>query len=447
MHAPEGVPGVASASHEEASLESRYTEVRALTEVLAAPLSPEDQTVQSIPDVSPTKWHRGHTTWFFETFVLDEALPGYQPFHPRYGYLFNSYYESAGDRYPRAKRGLVSRPGVKEVKDYRIHVDELMSSLLDDVPDPASAFVVELGIHHEQQHQELILMDIKHVLSMSPLDPPYMALSRGLPPLGKSASQPRASVWIGHEGGRVRIGHEGEGFAFDNERPAHEVLLLPFEIADRPVTCGEWLAFMGDDGYLRPELWLSEGWAARQAEGWEAPLYWEADHDGASPNGWTIFTLGGRRPVEESEPVCHVSYYEADAFARWAGARLPTEFEWEAIASFMPLHGRFLDSSLLSEFHPAPPETHGSHGAGSHDRAPFFNDVWVWTSSAYLPYPRFSPWRGGLGEYNGKFMVNQQVLRGGCCVTPAGHMRPTYRNFFPPNARWAFSGLRLARDA
>ena len=399
-----------------------YRQVRQLTERLTESLSPEDQTVQSMPDVSPTKWHLAHVSWFFETFVLKQYLADYAPFHPQFGYLFNSYYEAVGDRYPRPSRGLVTRPGVEEIRAYRRHVDEAMFRLLDEPVDETATSLVELGLHHEQQHQELVLMDIKHVLSMNPLDPECVSLCEE-----SLGSRMGPGGWVRHVGGPVQVGHNGEGFAFDNEGSAHVVQLVPFEIADRDVTCGEWMAFIDDGGYARPELWLSDGWALINAQRWQAPLYWRREND-----DWTIFTLSGRRRVDPLEPVCHVSYYEADAFARWADARLPTEFEWEAVASNHDVAGRFLDPAFP---HPQ-----------AQERPTFFGDVWVWTASAYLPYPGFRPSPGAVGEYNGKFMVGQHVLRGGSCATPVGHIRATYRNFFPPAARWQFAGLRLARD-
>jgi ergothioneine biosynthesis protein EgtB len=403
-------------------LPERYEAVRHFTEELAAPLSPEDQTVQSMPDVSPTKWHRAHTSWFFETFLLSEYVPGYQPFHPDYAYLFNSYYEAVGPRYARAQRGCVSRPGVRDVCAYRRHVDLHMARLLSGRLDGRAGYLVELGLHHEQQHQELLLMDIKHVLSMSPLDPAYLTAPVRAP------SKPRPTAWVGHGGGLVDVGHDGFGFAFDNEGPRHQALLRPFALADRLVTCGEWLEFMAAGGYHTVGLWLSDGWAAVQAGGWEAPLYWNLE-DG----GWTVFTLQGRRPVDPAEPVCHVSYYEADAFAAWVGARLPTELEWEAVAADRPAGGQLTDPA---EAHPRPQA-----------EPSFYGEAWAWTSSAYLPYPGFRPAAGAVGEYNGKFMVGQHVLRGGCCATPASHIRASYRNFFPPGARWPFTGVRLAKDA
>jgi ergothioneine biosynthesis protein EgtB len=399
-----------------------YGEVRATTESLAAPLSPEDQTVQSMPDTSPTKWHRGHTSWFFETFVVPRELRAYTPFHPAYGYIFNSYYETVGERHPRAERGLVSRPGVSEVAEYRHHVDKVMGEILDGPLAGATADLLELGLHHEQQHQELLLMDIKHVLSRNPLQPAYRRREDAV------AADPRPAGWIEHPGGPVEVGHGSDAFAFDNEFPRHVAHLVPFAVADRAVTCGEWLAFMDDGGYRRPELWLSDGWAIVQQQRCEAPLYWSRDGD-----GWQLFTLAGTRPLCPDEPVCHVSYYEADAYAHWTGGRLPTEFEWEAVARSRAPEGNFLQPSVL---HPTP----------QHHRDGVFGDVWEWTSSSYSAYPGFRAPPGAVGEYNGKFMVNQYVLRGGSCVTPLGHTRATYRNFFPAGARWAFSGVRLAED-
>jgi ergothioneine biosynthesis protein EgtB len=406
-------------------LASRYRHVRETTETLAAPLSPEDQTVQSMPDVSPTKWHRAHTSWFFETFLLEPVVAGYRPFHPAFAYLFNSYYEGVGARYPRHQRGIVSRPGVAEVAEYRNYVDNAMTGLLGGGLAPDLADLVELGLHHEQQHQELLLMDIKHVLSCNPIQPAYATVTVAEP-------APQTAVrWIERQGGLVEVGHDGAGFAFDNESPRHAVHLEPFALADRAVTCGEWMAFIADGGYERPDLWLSDGWATARADAWESPLYWFRVVD-----DWWLFTLGGPQLVDPAEPVCHVSYYEADAFARWSGTRLPTEAEWETVTaerSGGAVRGKFLDTAVL---HPRPAD-----GTES-----FFGDVWQWTSSAYSPYPGFQPAAGAVGEYNGKFMVNQYVLRGGSCVTPEDHARASYRNFFPPAARWAFSGLRLARD-
>ena len=416
-----------------ASILQRYRSVRDQTERLAAPLSAEDQTVQSMSDVSPTKWHRAHTSWFFENFLLTPFLPRYRVFHPTYGYLFNSYYEGAGARHPRPQRGMLSRPGIGEIAAYRAHVDRAMEDLIV-ATEPAAwrpiAPLLELGLNHEEQHQELILMDIKHVLSLNPLDPAY----RPVPARRNAAATPLD--FVGFAGGLCEIGHEGVGFAFDNEGPRHKVWLEPYRLAARLTTCGEYRAFIEDGGYRRAELWLSEGWASVQREGWDAPLYWRED-DGA----WTIFTLAGRRALDPGEPVCHVSYYEADAFARWAGKRLPTEAEWEIAAArqAVPLTGNLMDRGM---FHP---ETASSVAMGEALHQ-MIGDVWEWTASPYMPYPGYRPPPGTIGEYNGKFMSNQMVLRGGAAVTPAGHVRLSYRNFFPPASRWAFGGIRLAEE-
>jgi ergothioneine biosynthesis protein EgtB len=404
--------------------------VRAATEALCAPLSPEDMAVQSMPDASPAKWHLAHTTWFFETFLLsDPALGDYQPFHPSFVYLFNSYYEAVGPRHPRPRRGLLTRPSAADVFRYRAHVDAAVAqrvARLDAIASARLQPVLELGLNHEQQHQELLLTDIKHAFAQNPLRPAYHDL-----PAARPASVP-ALRWVDFDAGLRRIGHAGDGFAFDNEGPRHRAFLEAFALAARPVTCGEYLEFMAAGGYERPQWWLSDGWRARQENGWTAPLYWEREE-----SSWTIFTLGGTRPINPSEPVCHVSYYEADAYARWAGARLPTEAEWETACAELAPDGNLQESGRL---HPAP--------AGSYDRplAQAFGDVWEWTQSPYVPYPGYCPTAGALGEYNGKFMCNQMVLRGGSCVTPCSHIRPTYRNFFPPEARWQFTGLRLARS-
>ena len=415
-------------------LGGRYGHVRDRTEALAEPLGPEDQVVQSMPDCSPTKWHRGHTSWFFEEFVLGPRAPGYEVYDPAFRYLFNSYYETVGARQPRDRRGMITRPTVDEVGAYRAAVDDAMGALLGGerpIP-PAVGALVTLGLHHEEQHQELLLMDAKHLLFQNPLRPAYRPVDAPAPGSADDAE------WVSHDGGLVEIGHDGRGFAFDNELPRHAVHLTPFAIADRLVTCADWLAFIDDGGYERAELWLSDGWYAVQSEAWEAPLYWERADD----NAWQVFSLGGLRPLDPAEPVVHVSYYEADAYARWAGHRLPTEPEWEALATPFAaegVEGRFLDSRVL---HPRPA------GRRLHGGPPrqLFGDVWEWTASPYVAYPGFHPAEGAVGEYNGKFMVNQQVLRGGCCITPAGHARATYRNFYPPAARWAFGGLRLATD-
>lgn len=421
----------------------RYQAVRSVTDALSQRLCPEDQVVQSMPDVSPTKWHRAHTTWFFETFILS-SVAGYEVFHPRYGYLFNSYYEAVGDRYPRTDRGLISRPTVAEVAEYRQHVDAAMAELMTNgALDDRTAELIELGLHHEQQHQELILMDIKHVLSKNPLLPEYAERWE------QSIADPvDPSAWVDYEGGIVEIGHGGDGFAFDNELPRHETMLHPFRLADRLVTAGEWLEFIADGGYERHELWLSDGWARRGADGWRAPLYWTWRGDDATDTAaddWHVFTLRGERPVNPAEPVCHVSFYEADAYARWAGARLPTEFEWEVAAARHVAErggdheGHFLEDGPL---HPLAASAAGSEG----DVRQLFGDVWEFTASPYVGYPGYAPPAGAVGEYNGKFMSGQMVLRGGCCATPWNHIRATYRNFFPPHCRWQFGGLRLASD-
>jgi ergothioneine biosynthesis protein EgtB len=414
-------------------LPDAYRRVRATTERLASVLSAEDQTVQTMPDVSPTKWHRAHVTWFFETFILGEYATGYRAFNDAFAYIFNSYYEAVGARHPRTERGLLSRPGIDEVERYRQFVDEAMDTLVRDPRQPGLAELITLGLHHEQQHQELLLMDIKHVLSRNPLQPAFLS---GAPAAEHPGVAPPKAGWLEHDGGPVEIGHRGERFGFDNEYPVHTVFLVPFGLADRPVTCGEWLSFIEDDGYSRPEFWLSDGWAVVNAQQWDSPLYWSRDpHD---PDRWIQFTLSGSRPVDPNEPVSHISYYEADAFAHWTGMRLPTESEWETIALTHGEGDNFLRADVLSTGAPHPRPAISSNG--------LFGDTWEWTASAYSPYPGFRAAPGAVGEYNGKFMVSQYVLRGGCCATPAGHARATYRNFFPPGARWAFSGLRLARD-
>ena len=434
------------------TLADRYRAVRAWTHVLCEPLVTEDYVVRSMNDVSPTKWHIAHTSWFFETFVLSPHLPGYRPINPRYAYLFNSYYVQAGERHCRAQRGLVTRPTVAEVYDYRAHVDEHMLRLLAHlaeagVDDPAFgslAALVELGLNHEQQHQELILTDIKHVLWTNPLRPAYLPRNAAA---HSGGSAPVALDWAAIPEGVHEVGHAGAGFAFDNESPRHRQFLEAARVASRLVTNAEYLEFMADGGYHRPELWLSAAWDVVRAEQWEAPLYWEREGD-----GWATFTLGGTLPVAPAEPVCHVSFFEADAYARWAalarwsGARLPTEAEWEvAAASAGPASdaaGTFADSQ---RFHPA--AIGGAAGAGAGGPAQLYGDVWQWTASQYTPYPGFRPAAGAIGEYNGKFMCDQWVLRGASCATPRTHARLTYRNFFPAATRWQFSGIRLAAGA
>ena len=421
--------GSPATSHRTGALAQRFREVRATTAALAARLSPEDCVVQSMADASPVKWHLGHTTWFFETFVLGSYDRARKPFHPDFRVLFNSYYNAVGARHPRPERGLLTRPALSEVLAYRAAIDGEVERLLDaHALSPEQVALVELGTHHEQQHQELILTDLKHLLSCNPLRPAYEK-NWPLTPV-----QARERGWVAFQAGPREVGHAGEGFSFDNEGPRHTVWIQDFEIATYPVTHGDFIDFIADGGYRRPELWLSAGWDVASARGWAAPLYWERHAD-----GWHTFTLHGMAPVEPNTPVCHVSFYEADAFARWANSRLPTEFEWEIAAASAQLEGNFLESGAL---HPLPLRESAPGGT----LAQAFGDVWEWTRSDYAPYPGFRPATGAVGEYNGKFMVNQYVLRGGSCATPASHIRPTYRNFFPAEARWQFSGLRLARD-
>ena len=427
-------PGAAQGVAREELL-AEFDGVRARTEALASPLSPEDQTVQSMPDVSPTKWHRAHVTWFFETFVLAGHEPDFTPFQDHYWFLFNSYYETLGPRYSRPHRGLITRPGAHDVGVYRDNVDARVRDLvgsLDEGTLGSIAPTIELGFHHEQQHQELLLMDIKHVLSVNPLQPTYAGA-----PSAKSAAGPLG--WVDVQGGLVEVGHEGPGFHFDNEEPRHRVWLEPYRLADRLVTNGEWLEFMADNGYQRHELWLSDGWAKINAESWRAPFYW-SELDGT----WFEHTLNGTWPVDPGLPVSHVSFYEAEAFAAWAGKRLPSEAEWEHAvvtdgqAEVDQARANLADSET---FHPR------AAGESTGRLRQVHGDCWEWTSSAYHPYPGFHPAPGAIGEYNGKFMSNQMVLRGGCAFTPPGHARTTYRNFFPHAARWALSGVRLADSA
>ena len=412
-------------------LAPRTRRVRRLTESLCEPLEIEDFVVQTIPEVSPVKWHLAHTSWFFETFILKPGLRGYRPLDNRYEALFNSYYNAVGEPYPRPRRGLLSRPTVDEIRTYRRHVDTALEEFLSSAATDALtriAPILELGLNHEEQHQELILTDVKHVLSVNPLHPVYQSSD---PTTG---GEPGPLTWTSRAGGLVETGHAGDGFAFDNERPRHLVHLEPFEIADRLVTNGEYLDFIVDGGYGRPDLWLADGWDTKNRGQWEAPLYWTRNG-----SGWRQFTLSGPQRVDRESPVCHLSFYEADAYARWAGARLPREAEWEDAASGCPVRGNFLESGHL---HPRPATAFADRNSGP---AQMFGDTWEWTSSPYVPYPGYLAFDGALGEYNGKFMVNQLVLRGGSCVTPDGHLRPTYRNFFPAETRWQFSGLRLAR--
>ena len=406
-----------------------YQDVRSASGRLGASLSDADATVQSMPDASPAKWHLAHTTWFFETMVLGPHLPGYSVFDESHNFLFNSYYETIGARLPRPNRGMITRPALADVYNYREYVDAAMTKLLSKGPPAQVAELIELGCHHEQQHQELLLTDILHLFSQSPLRPAYKT---------SGASAAGASAWTPLEyklfdGGLVGVGHGDQGFAFDCEGPSHRVFIEPFKLATRLVTNKEWLEFMADDGYRNPLLWLSEGWAKVRERDWVCPLYWE-ERSGE----WWSMTLEGLQPVDPAAPVSHVSYFEADAFATWAGGRLPTEFEWEHSARQNSQRGNFVESGKLRA-QPAP------RPDGSVRQ--LFGDVWEWTRSAFLPYPRFRAAEGAVGEYNGKFMSGQYVLRGGSCVTPASHIRASYRNFFPPDARWQFSGLRLAADA
>ncbi len=407
-------------------IRTRYAKVRQGTEALVAHLGAEDLAAQSMPDASPAKWHLAHTSWFFETFLLTPHLDGYVPFDADFAYLFNSYYEALGPRQPRPQRGLLTRPSLDRVLAYRAHVDREMARLLADGGEAHLDFI-ELGLAHEEQHQELILMDLLHLFAQSPLKPAYSPA-----PVLPVGQDPGPAGAIAYEGGLVEIGHAGSGFAFDNEGPRHKTYLEPYRLADRLVTNSEWLAFIADGGYRRPELWLAEGWAMVQAEDWHAPAYWEE-----GPNGWLAMTLQGRRALAPHAPVTHVSFYEADAYATWAGARLPTEAEWESAAGALPIRGNFMGSGQYGAA--ATRETSGLRQA--------YGDVWEWTRSAYAPYPGFKPAGGAVGEYNGKFMIGQMVLRGGCAATPEGHVRPTYRNFFYPHQRWMFAGVRLAWDA
>jgi ergothioneine biosynthesis protein EgtB len=404
-------------------LAARYQKVRRLSLDIAAPLSDADASLQPMPDASPAKWHLAHTTWFFETFLLRDHLPGYNLHDERYAFLFNSYYEGEGERHPRARRGMISRPSLDEIRVWRAAVDDAVVAAIGDLP----ADLVELGLHHEQQHQELMLMDLTATFAENPLHPAIWEAQGGTP-----AALARPVQWLRGREGLAEIGHDGDGFAFDCEGPRHSVVLRPHALADRPVTNAEWIGFIDAGGYSDPLLWLSDGWAWTREQKVDAPLYWVR-----GTAGWSRFGLDGLRPLGLAEPVCHISYYEADAYARWAGARLPTEAEWEAAAADLdPASGNQLDGA--GPVRPRPAE-----GSGLRQ---MFGDVWEWTGSAFLPYPGFAPAAGAVGEYNGKFMCSQMVLRGGCCATPRGHVRASYRNFFYPHQRWMFSGLRLARD-
>jgi ergothioneine biosynthesis protein EgtB len=410
-------------------LELFYREVRRTSMRLGEPLSDADATVQSMPDASPAKWHLAHTTWFFEAMVLSPHVKGYRPFDDRFTFLFNSYYETLGARQPRPRRGMVTRPALDEVYAYRAHVDEAVANLLGSQPTREVAELIELGCHHEQQHQELLLTDILHLFAQNPVRPAY----RDLAPVSVETAVVRPLSFTDFEGGIVEIGHRGAGFAFDSEGPRHRVLTEPFRLADRLVTNAEWMEFIEDGGYTKPLLWLSEGWASVVAEDWSRPLYWEM-YDGQH---W-MMTLRGFQLVDPAAPVAHVSYFEADAFATWSGKRLPSEVEWEVAAQRVDVQGNFLDLNRLM------PEPAPSRKA---EVQQMFGDVWEWTRSPFSPYPRFRAVEGAVGEYNGKFMSGQFVLRGGSCVSPPGHLRASYRNFFPAHMRWQFAGLRLAEDA
>ena len=420
----------------------RFLAIRAQTRALAAPLSEADCQVQSMPDASPTKWHLAHVTWFFETFVLEPFEPDFQPFHPAFRVLFNSYYQGVGDQHPRLQRGLITRPSLAEVLAYRDNVDARVTALLTSGAESAELLErVALGLQHEQQHQELLLTDIKHLLSCNPLAPMYRS------PCEQVSAAPAPHAWVGSAGGAATVGHGGDGFSFDNEGPQHAVLLPPYALGNRLVTHAEWLAFMADGGYAHPRWWMAAGWDWVRTHGVAAPLYWQQDGNPALHSGWTQFTLHGRLPIDPHSPVVHISWFEADAYARWRAAqdgepiRLPTEAEWEhaaqSLGEALQTQGNFLESGAL---HPLP-QTRTDAGLQQ-----MGGDVWEWTGSSYLPYPGYRAWAGTVGEYNGKFMVNQMVLRGGSCATPRSHIRTSYRNFFPTEARWQFSGLRLAKD-
>jgi ergothioneine biosynthesis protein EgtB len=425
-----GIETIPSIAVPAATLAERFRAVRAMTDALAGQLTPEDQMVQSCAEASPVKWHLAHSTWFFETFVLREFQPGYRAFDEDFFWLFNSYYKSLGGHPEKKLRASFSRPSLGQVLAYRKHVESWVLRMLEDSASAEALQRIELGMHHEQQHQELIVTDIKHAFWSNPLQPVYDPR-----PFAMYGEEPAAG-WCLYPGGLVEVGHSGDGFAFDNELSRHHVYLAPFRIASNLITCAEYLEFMQDDGYGRPDLWLSDGWDTVVAQGWRAPLYWQ----GETGNAWSVFTLHGAVSLGEllTSPVCHISYYEADAYARWAGSRLPTEFEWERVASAVPVAGNFLENGTL---HPQ-----GAARATDSQPKQMFGDVWEWTGSAYTGYPGYRAAAGALGEYNGKFMSSQMVLRGGSVATPLSHIRASYRNFFSPATRWQFSGIRLAAD-
>lgn len=409
----------------------RYQTTRAFTQQLCKPLEIEDFVIQSMPDVSPTKWHLAHTSWFFETFMLKPELSGYQTPNELYNYLFNSYYNAIGDQFPRPNRGLLGRPTVAQVFEYRQHVDQEMHRLLESLDDTKLvelASFIDLGLNHEQQHQELMLSDLKHVLFQNPLYPTYSSL-----PSQEHSQNVQTLNWISYPGGKSKAGFAGSGFSFDNETPEHEVLTQSFELTDRLVTNGEYLTFVEDNGYTQPQLWLSDGWVLINKENWQAPLYWIRQE-----GHWFEFTLNGLQPLDHGAPVSHISYYEADAYANWSGARLPSEFEWEVAARDVAIEGNFIETGNL---HPVP-------ASASTEKGPkqMFGDVWEWTQSPYVPFPGFKAAAGAVGEYNGKFMASQMVLKGGSCASSKNHLRASYRNFFYPHSRWQFMGLRLAKN-
>ncbi len=432
---------LSASSSESERLRNLFHQVRKFTNSLCATLEPEDCVVQSMPDVSPAKWHLAHTTWFFETFILKKFVSGYRAEIPEYAYLFNSYYNAAGDMHRRDLRGLISRPTVGEAQRYRAsvdsHIDDLLSEADDQLLEEIEPLIV-LGVHHEQQHQELLITDIKHVFAQNPLHPIYRESSDATRRTDGAARRP--CHFVDFEEAIVEVGHSGGGFAYDNEEPRHKALVPAFSLGSRPVTNDEYIAFIADNGYRRPELWLSLGWMTINEQRWDAPLYW-TKRDGK----WWNFTLSGFRPVEESEPVTHLSYFEANAYATWCGARLPTEFEWERASADYPIEGNFVENEL---FHPAAVAIglSADEHTPDHKLLQMFGNVWEWTRSAYSPYPGYRAESGALGEYNGKFMCNQYVLRGGSCATSRTHIRRTYRNFFQPEKRWQFTGIRLARD-
>jgi ergothioneine biosynthesis protein EgtB len=420
----------------QAEVATRFSATRRRTLMLTDPLTPEDMMVQSSPEASPAKWHLAHTAWFFESFVLREYLPGYQLFNPDFQWLFNSYYQTFAAFPEKRLRASFSRPPLAEILKYRAYIDQAVDQLLTQNPAPEALQAIELGVNHEEQHQELLLTDILHAFFTNPLRPPYLATPLNQAANHKPAAKNHKSALAFQQspGGLFPIGHDGKTFCFDNELDRHQVYLQPFAFARRLVTCKEYAEFIADNGYLRPELWLSDGWSAIQAHGWRAPLYWTTES-----GEWSVFTLRGAKPLHELEstPVSHISYFEADAYARWAGRRLPTEFEWETVAANRPVAGNLLDSG---NFLPLP----ASGLDQNQSPGQLYGDCWEWTVSAYLPYPGFKALPGSLGEYNGKFMSGQMILRGGSCLTPAKHIRATYRNFFPPDTRWQFSGIRLA---